>query len=375
MPQLETRDAARLLDAVHDDRGAPAREWAAAGRPVVGYVGADTPVELVTAAGALPVRLAGRPGRDASRARTYLEGAVDPQVVNILAGLLDPGETSPDLVLITHESDASLQLFLTLRELRRTGVEALPPVHLLDLLHLPSKATARYNLGRVRRLADQMGAWRGRAIAADELEEAVEAHNRARAARAELTRRRATCLTGAECLRWYAAGTAMPPGRYADTLTEALRSVTGTPPATPRGRRLFVSGSEQDTADVYDALESRGWLVVGDDHSWGDGGHQPLLAAGGIEALTEHYTRAVLPVTGRDARRRAAIAAAGVLRSGAEVFLCYSRRYDDVHRWDFPGQRAAVGVPAALLRDQPYARADLAELAAGIGDPQKQVTS
>lgn len=372
MTSLDAHQAAAALRAACDDRGLHARQQSAQGRPVVGYVGCDTPVELITAAGALPVRLAGRVGRDTTLARTYLDGAVDPQVVNVLAAILTPQDDDPvpDLVVITHDCDSSLQLFHTLRELRRIGAGAFPPVHFVDLLHLPGEPTRHYNLGRIRRFADQLAAWRGHAVSEAELAEAVADHNAARTARRELRHRRAGALSGAEALRWYAAGTAMPAREYADTLTAAL---TGDP-TRPAGRALFVSGSSHDTTDVYDALENDGWLVVGEDHDWGDGGDQPLIAEPTLTALTDHYTGAVLPTSARPSRRIASAARDAVGGSGAQYVLTYCRRYDDSHRWGHPALAAAVGVPAALLREQPYAGIDLA----GVDDrllPQKAQTT
>jgi benzoyl-CoA reductase/2-hydroxyglutaryl-CoA dehydratase subunit BcrC/BadD/HgdB len=366
MASPEPHQAAADLRAAHDDRGLHARRHATRGRPVVGYIGCDTPVELIVAAGALPVRLAGRAGRDTTRARTYLDGSVDPQAVNILAAILTPQDHDPvpDLIVITHDCDASLQLFYTLRELRRIGAEAFPPVHFVDLLHLPGEPTRAHNLGRIRRFADQLAAWRGRAIEAAELAEAVADHDAARAARTELRRRRAGTLSGSEVLRWYAAGTAMPARQYADTLADALAlaSALAGEAIRPEGRPLFVSGSTHDTADVYDALEGDGWLVVGEDHDWGDGGDQPPIGEPTLEALAEHYTRAVLPAVARTPHRMASAFRDAVGDSGAQYVLTYCRRYDDAHRWGHPERAAAAGVPAALLREQHYAGIDLPEL-------------
>jgi hypothetical protein len=135
--------APSLRDA-YEDRAGVARRWRGAGRPVVGYVGADVPVELVTAAGALPVRLAGNPARDRSLADRYL----DPASRSILAGLL-AGEQELDLLLVSNDCEGSLRLFYAIREMRRLGREpGLPRTHLVDVLHLPHRTTMRYN--RVR---------------------------------------------------------------------------------------------------------------------------------------------------------------------------------------------------------------------------------
>jgi hypothetical protein len=369
---LQAHRPAAALRAAHEDRGLHARRHRARGLPVVGYVGCDTPVELITAAGALPVRLAGRAGRDTSLARTYLDGAVDPQVVNVLAAILAPEDRdpAPDLIVVTHDCDASLQLFHTLRELRRIGAETFPPVHFVDLLHLPGEPTRRYNLGRLRRFADQLAAWRGRALDAAELAEAVADHDAARAARTAL-RRRAGALPGGERLRRYAAGTAMPAREYADTLTAALAG-DAAGDAAPAGRRLFLSGSSHDTADVYDALEGDGWLVVGEDHDWGDGGDQPPVGEPTLEALADHYTRAVLPAAVRPPLGTAVRDA--LADGGAQYVLTYCRRYDDAHRWVHPALAAATAAPAALLCDQPYAGIDLPGLSDRLLSQEARMT-
>jgi hypothetical protein len=162
----------------------------------------------------------------------------------------------------------------------------------------------------------------------------------------------------------------MPAREYADVLTAALAGGG----AGPAGRPLYVSGSTHDTADVYDLLEGDGWLVVGEDHDWGDGGDQPPVGEATLEALADHYTRKVLPTATRPLSGIAAATRAGVGRSGAAYHLTYCRRYDDAHRWTGRARAAAAGVPAALLRDQPYAGVDLPALRLALPTQEAPVT-
>ncbi|WP_308257670.1 2-hydroxyacyl-CoA dehydratase family protein, partial [Pseudonocardia lacus] len=170
---------------------AAAARWRADGRPVVGCVGADVPVELLTAAGFLPVRLAGDPAADRSAGDAYLGRGLDPVARSVLSRLL-AGDYGPlDGLVVSRDCEASLRLFYALRELRRLepGL-GLPPVHLVDVLHLPHRTTTHYVLAKVREMRAAVGAWAGTPVTDDALADAVAAHDRLRRLRGELAARR-----------------------------------------------------------------------------------------------------------------------------------------------------------------------------------------
>ncbi|EXG82703.1 2-hydroxyacyl-CoA dehydratase family protein [Cryptosporangium arvum] len=347
------------LDTAYTDRFARARAWRADGGTVVGYVGADTPVELVTAAGALPVRLSGRPGRPLGHAREYLGAGVDPATLSILAGLLD--EAHPlDLLLVSHDSEASLQLFYALRELRRLGLEPqLPPTWLVDVLHLPHRSTATYNLVRLRELRSRLERFAGATIDADALAAAVATHEEIRSARRVLATLRAPgrrALTGVEALTLVGAGSTLPAGEYLPLLRAALAELAGRAPRP--GVPLLLTGSAHDEPGVYRSLEDDGWLIVGEDHSWGDGAGEPPLTPPTLEGLAEWY----------QGRTVSEAAPAAVARTGAEGVLSYARTHDDAPLWDFRALAAAVPVPAALVAGQEYGTVDLAAVRAELKD-------
>jgi hypothetical protein len=118
------------------------RDRVAAGTPVVGVVGADVPPELVEAAGAVAVRLTGEPEPPSAEALHVLGAAVDAPTLTLLTRLLAGGATGLAGLVVSRDCQSSLALFYALRELRRLDPEReLPPVHLLDLLHLPRAST------------------------------------------------------------------------------------------------------------------------------------------------------------------------------------------------------------------------------------------
>jgi benzoyl-CoA reductase/2-hydroxyglutaryl-CoA dehydratase subunit BcrC/BadD/HgdB len=344
----------RLADS-YRDRYAAARAHRAGGGRVVGCIGADVPVELVTAVGALPVRLAGHPAADPEPAVRYLGGGFDGPALHVLADLL-AGRVPIDLLLVSHDCEASLQLFYAIRELRRLGLEPqLPETHLVDVLHLPHATTARYNLTRLHELAGLLERWSGRRIDAEALARAVAVHDEIRATWRELRSLRTGArpqVRGTDALRIIGAATALPAESYLPLL-RALLDDAGSLPAAD-GRRIFLTGSSHDTDDVYRRLEDDGLLVVGEDHDWGDALAEPDVGEPTLERIAERYQlRTPTAATGGLAQRRDGTVR-GVERTGADALVGYVRDGDDAPLWDFAVQARAVGVPAVLVDGQRY---------------------
>jgi benzoyl-CoA reductase/2-hydroxyglutaryl-CoA dehydratase subunit BcrC/BadD/HgdB len=352
------------LERIATARAGAADGWRAAGRPVAGYVGADVPVELLTAAGFLPLRLAGDPDRDRTAGDTYLGRGVDPVARSVLTRLLDGAYGPLDALVVSRDCEASLRLFYAVRELRRIepGL-GLPPVHLADVLHLPHRTTTRYVLAKVRELRAQVGRWAGHPVDDDALAGAVAAHDRLRGllgALCEQRRSHPAWLTGCQALAVVAATTAVPV-EEACALVDALLAE---PRPAASGTRVFLTGSSHDCPHVYAALEGAGLLVVGEDHDWGD-----LLAGQPVgepteAALAERYQFAGPAAPRSSVRARAAHTAAAARACGAELLVSYVREHDDAPPWDFPAQRAAADLPAVLIDRQPYGSIDLDRLPA-----------
>jgi benzoyl-CoA reductase/2-hydroxyglutaryl-CoA dehydratase subunit BcrC/BadD/HgdB len=351
--------ALRALTARYTGRLAAARSaW------TIGYVGADTPVELITAAGALPVRLFGDPGASTEDGDRYLGRGVDPAARSVLSRILTGVWDGLDALVVSRDSEASLRVFYALRELRRTEPErALPPVHLADVLHLPHRTTTAYNLVRLREFRDRLAAWTGRPITEEGLAAAIGAHDENRrllAEAAELRRRVPARLTGTEWLAVVGAGTVMPAEEYSGLLKRLLAEAGALP--EHRGTRVFLTGSGHDTPHVHRLLESSGFLVVGEDHDWGDLLFERPAGVPTLEALAERYQHNGPSAPRASIRARAAHTVCAVRRCQADLLLSYARAHDDAPAWDFAAQRDAAGVPAVLIDRQPYGEIDLSLL-------------
>ncbi|MGW4058252.1 2-hydroxyacyl-CoA dehydratase [Amycolatopsis sp. NPDC004747] len=315
----------------------------------MGYVGADVPVELITAAGLRPLRLTGKPGGDSSLGDRYLGRGVDPVARSILTRILT-GDYGPlEAIVVSRDCEASLRLFYALRELHRIEPAlGLPPLRLVDVLHLPHHTTTRYVHAKIAQLREWLGRWRP--IGDDDLAAAITAHDTLRRSLGRLAAlRRANRLSGTRFLETVAATTAVP---VTDAITLVDRALTGR--RAIDGVRLFLTGSSHDSPEVYATLERNGFFVVGEDHDWGELLFARTCAAPTELALAERYQYNGPAAPRASIRQRAAHTAAAARACGAEVLFSYARVHDDAPPWDFPEQRAATGLPAVLAERQPY---------------------
>lgn len=336
------QDAHRTLCRTVEEPYERARRWQAEGGLLVGYVGEDAPLELVDAVGALPVRLVARPEADRSAAGELLSGSVDPATVAILADLLDR-VIVPDLVLVTHECDASLQLYYTLRELARIGrAPGRTDVALVDVLHERRRTTTAYVTEQLRLLTGRLEVLTSVAVTPATLARAVEC----RAALAqELAavgeRQRAGELPGAIALRYRLAASLLPPEEAVDLLA-AVRDGGVEPPA---GRPVLLTGSDHGTPDVYDRLAEAGWNVMADEALPVGAPSVTSLEALGMHCQTSRGGPHTRPVK----ERVSALADAG---SSASAHVAYFRRGDEGLRWDVPALAEAIPVPIAVVAGQ-----------------------
>jgi benzoyl-CoA reductase/2-hydroxyglutaryl-CoA dehydratase subunit BcrC/BadD/HgdB len=305
----------------------------------VGYVGADVPRELIEAAGLRPLRLAPVPVESVALADAILGPGVDEPTRLVLAGLLER-RYPIDALVLCHDSEHTVRLYTSLRAL---GPEL--PLHFFDLLHLPTAATAAYDLVRIRELVTVLEEW-GDPIERDVLAEAIDAANRSRRLLGRLDGlRQEGSATGVEVLEAVVAGYTVP----AEEHVARLEALVETPRRKRSAKRVFLLGSAHDTPEVYAAIEAAGATVVGERHSWGASSFATLVdeSAPALEALVERYAMRPAPAP-----------------VDADLVLAWLRLGDEGLGWQLPAEPRVDTV----LRRRPYRLDDdaRAELAAAV---------
>jgi benzoyl-CoA reductase/2-hydroxyglutaryl-CoA dehydratase subunit BcrC/BadD/HgdB len=134
-----------------------ARVAAKAGQRIIGYVGADIPVELILAANAVPVRLRGKVNAPTPRADQYLESAFLPETRAIAEQWLSGDLDFLDAVIFPRSSDSSQRLYYYLCELQRRRLCTGPTPLLYDLATIARHTSTDHTLRSTQALATALG--------------------------------------------------------------------------------------------------------------------------------------------------------------------------------------------------------------------------
>ena len=261
--------AAAAIDALvtaFDDPDAVAARLTASGQPIVRTLGSDAPVELVRAAGIVPVRLAAVKG-----SATPLADAVAGQALGIRGRRLLERLLSPDLahvpILITHADTEQPALFAALRELRRLGEPAPAQVHLLDLLHMDRASSADYNRMRLSACAEWLASIGGTAASPAAMSREITASQEQAALIAQIDALRTGShprITGTQMLAIAGAAHVLPLGEHIAHLRAILAGADDLPECGD-AKRMFVTGTPHEAADLYRRIENAAWHIVGEN--------------------------------------------------------------------------------------------------------------
>lgn len=318
------------------------------GQRVVAYLGVSVPVELIRAAGAFALQLAGDPALPTPLSEIYLDDEFDGEIRSLFDLIASGACNVADLIVIPRASNGLLYLYYSLLELRRLEPQRrFPELVLYDVLNTPNWTTGQYVLDCTRALHAQLGG------TIESLEDAIAASNTMRQALHALNaRRRAGQLRGSTWWTVLRAARVMAPVAW-------LEAVGALGDEDTPSRRLMLKGYGQDTPALYLLAESLGANVVADDCLGGERALQLLVdeTAEPLAALAEHYQCRVPTIRSYPQGREDAAWLALLKDSGAQGVLFYHEEFDDTLGWDTPDQKMALdtrGLSHALLARQSY---------------------
>jgi benzoyl-CoA reductase/2-hydroxyglutaryl-CoA dehydratase subunit BcrC/BadD/HgdB len=256
MTDCDARSFAALVAQRLDDPLCAARLAAGAGQRVIGYVSADAPVELIFAAGALPVRLRGTCTGFTPRADEYLESAFVPELRAVAEQWLSGALDFIAAVVFPRSHDSAQRLYYYLCELQRRGLCAGPTPLLFDVANISRESSFEHTLVSTRLLARRLGAT-----------DAGLAQAVTRVAHREALLQRLTALQLAERpLTGSAAQRALRAAEhdYSDGFEHALARWLDQVPRSAPGARLLLAGSAPPDDRLHRAVEAAGATIVRD---------------------------------------------------------------------------------------------------------------
>jgi len=299
MAQQRT-DGLALAEKYYAEYGSRARELKAAGRKVIGYLSALGPVEVLTAAGVVPIRLKGSVSEPITKADAYMETIACPFIRNVFDSTLKGRFNYIDGMVMPHQCDSTDR---TSNEWRYNL--NLPYWHFLNVPHLTDDSSVDFFKSVLGVFIKSLERFTGREITAAALASAVAAHNEnRRAMRALYNLRKADppLISGSEMMKVLVAAMSLPVEESTALIRSVTEEVTQRPaPAGGRpGSRLMLIGDQVDDVAIPQVIEGAGARLVMDDLSiggkiyWTDVDATPDALAG----IAERYLRKVkLPTT------------------------------------------------------------------------------
>ncbi|MCC8059837.1 MAG: 2-hydroxyacyl-CoA dehydratase family protein [Clostridiales bacterium] len=351
-----------LLKSVYEHREKAAREWREKGGKVVGILGSDVPVEILIAANMLPVQVYAVPGQSTTEAERYLEMSFQTTSKLIFQKLVDGTyhEMMDDLV-ISNSADQYVRLYLYLRELRRVEPEIpIPSLEFIDWLFTQKLIYEQWNEGVVKKFWKGAETWASRPITEEDCRHGIRICNENRAALREfcsLRRGKQIRVTGTEALIVLGSSLFMSREEHTAIVKEMLKEAVNWPEVS--GKRVFVSGSDQDHSDVYEKIEAEGAVIVGEDHTWGERICQCDVneSYNPVRAIVERYMLRPSNIQKSTTHERVKDLNRSVTDTRAQAVIFLSQKYEDAISWDYPEQKKALdamGIPSIKLNRLEY---------------------
>jgi hypothetical protein len=382
-----------LLSELLVDPTSHARAHHAAGGRVIGFIGADVPVELILAADALPFCLTGFAGRPTPQADAYLESSFAPLERSIAEQWLSGELRFLSSVVLSRARDSSQRLYYYICELQRRGLCPGPQALLYDVAKIQRETSLAHTVGATRRLADVLGS-SPTAIAG-----CVEIRNRRRGLLRDLQGVRygaaappdgslvervmrvsdqgdagrfdgalgewleTLATAGSAVGAFAAAGSGLEASAAAGSGLGALAAAGsgvgavadsrhGAGAALPARLRIVLAGSAPPDDRLHLAIERAGGCVVAEygDHAVGRLGGPVVTSGDALQAVAAHYHG--LGYGPRMFGDRASELVTVAQSSGAAAVVLWLVEEEEALIWDLPGQLqalAAASIPALVL--------------------------
>ena len=333
----------QVADALGDPL-ARARAQAARGQKVIGFVGAEIPVELIIAGGAHPVRLASAVDAKTDAADRYLESTFMPDVRSIAEQYLQGALNFMDSIVLPRSNDSAQRLYYYLSELRTRQLAKAPLPLIFDLAKIPRDSSKLHSRLATRRLAEAIG------VVSSALPGAIRQRNRRRElfVRAMHLRLRDGGVCGSLMDRIFRSADLCDADRFDGDFDQWLSKAT-LPPGS--GLRLLLVGSSPPDERLHIAVEEGGGNVVseGDAYPARSLSSSLIAAEGSLDAIADHYH-------GLQVSTRAFIDRAAVIKNlaedvAADGVIIWLIEEEDALIWDLPAEMSALQASGiAVLR-------------------------
>ena len=343
-----------IFDSVSEDHYRTARAAAERGQKVAGYMCTYTPVELLHAAGYLPVRILGR-----EAVISLADGHLQVFACTLARSALDmvlSGELNfLSLMVFPHTCDT----IQNLAEIWKENVSEMPVLTLSTPVWVDGEHALEFyreELARARRFLEaQIGA----EISDGSIDDSIKLHDEHRSMMRrlyELRRERPGSLSGAQMLSVVLASFLMSREDHLRAVTELVGDLESAEPEADSGLpKVLVVGAACRSEDYLVVIEDAGCIVVDDELCTGSRAFAIEAAPDGdpIDRLARMYLGRVPCASkhcpGSDTGARLV---EKVRQSGADAVVFLFTKFCDPWAFDYPYLRDALdtaGIPSLLV--------------------------
>jgi len=362
------RRQSNVLDTVesyYKDYGVRARELAAQGKKVIGYICSMVPLEVVTAAGCVPFRVRGDIHEPITTGDTLLETIVCPyyrscfdlstkEKYDFLSGLVIP-----------HGCDSMVRSFSVW-----SYALPFPYFHFVNIPSVCGESSFEFFHSELDTFRKSLEKFAGKAITDNELAQAIRVHNEYRnrvRSLYEFRKADPPLISGTELTKVLTVGSSLPVDE-AISLVDRVLAEVGRRGESPleKGPRIFIDGACIDNIELIKLVEETGGNVVADTICNGTRDHFPLTETRGdpTDALSRRYLGKVnCPKTYRenkagtfqgDIESRFGDIGAYAKEFKVEGAILYVYKYCDPFGFEVPARKAyyqSIHVPLLHLED------------------------
>jgi len=255
-----TQQGLGLVEELYRDYGRRARELSAAGRGVIGYLCALVPVEIIRAAGLLPLRIKGVSEEAISDADANMETLVCSVVRAWYDVMLKGRYDYIGGLVIPHSCDSMMRTYDIW-----VNTLGLPYNYLVDLPHSSGGEALTFYRAVLQSFRESLARLVGHDIPDAEISRAVRAYNDYRRRVHELyemCKCQPPRISGTEVTKTLVAGLGLPVDEATELIEGVIREVRDRPVGSGGRPRLMLFGAEQDSVDFIRIVEDAGADVV-----------------------------------------------------------------------------------------------------------------
>jgi len=351
-------------DKYYSDYGSRARELKDSGRKVIGYLSALCPVEILTAAGVVPVRLKGNVSEAVTKADAYMETMICPFVRNVFDAALKGRYGYLDGMVLSHQCDSIDRTY----DVWSYNL-GFPYWHFVNYPHLADAPSIEFTNEILRIFIRSLEKFTGQAISDGAVAEAVRAHNENRRAMRELYDLRkedGPRISGAEMMKVLMAAASIPVEESTALVRSVTEEIKKRPPVSGGGKpRIMLAGDQIDDVAIVNAIEDAEAFLVMDDLStgskmyWGD----VDATADPVQGISERYLKKLkFPTTfvAGDTYPETLEARFGHMRQYIRDFrvngaILFIYKYCDPYGFEVPAIKSYIesaGTPVLYIEDE-----------------------